>query len=271
MRYGTTSGDTKTAKAGHLIERLKALASQSGSETTIQLSADDTLFAQLYEEMKDLKRLREVETDFYLLGARMRHMLPADKGLLYEGLSRRSDRQGIIEPTKLPNRPIDVKLDDPYVIRASFQREWKYCSNLPENVSGGWEARPRRDLDTGEFDVMSLEERIATYANYEPKFWPKSIEFDMTISAQLLLYRLTVAFGIPLAAPIDTYKQSWETILQFTGGEEGYLVFGDFKGATSVQYSGGPKGSKEALKLLEWLVGNNIAIPYDYTLAGTFA
>jgi hypothetical protein len=95
------------------------------------------------------------------------------------------------------------------------------------------------------------------------------------ISAQLLLYRLVSVFCLAdesqgIGPYVEQYKTCWRVRLQHVEyGSE--LEMHDYKGSVEVFFTGNEKASDEALKLLSWLVSNNVPLAYDGTLAGTRA
>ncbi|KAK7424061.1 hypothetical protein QQX98_000671 [Neonectria punicea] len=103
--------------------------------------------------------------------------------------------------------------------------------------------------------------------------------FSNKISSQLLLYRLIAMFGTPPKLPEEgsntaRYKTIWEYPLHWTadqGRNKSTLWFRDWKGAASVHFSGSEEASEAALKMLEWLVSDNVVHPYDGVLAGNQA
>ena len=97
------------------------------------------------------------------------------------------------------------------------------------------------------------------------------------ISAQLLLYRVSSIFELfPTKEGIgndcvDGYKSSWGVTLERVGDKSSEIQFEDYKGGAHVRYEGSEEGSVEALKLIEFLISNNIPLAYDGTIAGTVA
>ena len=92
-------------------------------------------------------------------------------------------------------------------------------------------------------------------------------QIDELISSQLLFYRLIAVFGMPPASEqqeMDNYKQVWQYSLYWTAGQadgkldRGRLTFCDYKGGPGVKFWGPEESSKSALKLFEWLVGDNV-------------
>ncbi|KAL9117936.1 MAG: hypothetical protein Q9187_005523 [Circinaria calcarea] len=101
------------------------------------------------------------------------------------------------------------------------------------------------------------------YSKWSNSFW-------FRISSQLLLYRLTVTFGMPPPKETDGYKSCWEIELVHCDGAS-VLEFGEHKGAASARFRGTTDASDDALKLLNFLVGINCPHTYDGIVAGTIA
>jgi hypothetical protein len=94
--------------------------------------------------------------------------------------------------------------------------------------------------------------------------------FSHRVSSQLVLYRLTVTFGMPPPKKGDGYKSCWEVDLQHCDGVS-VLSFEDYKGAAEPRFHGTAEASVDALKLLNFLVGMNCPHTYDGIVAGTRA
>ncbi len=94
--------------------------------------------------------------------------------------------------------------------------------------------------------------------------------FSTRVSSQLLLYRLTVTFGMPPSREDDGYKSCWVVDLRNLDGIS-VLSFQDYKGAADVRFYGTTEASVDALKLLNFLVGMECPHTYDGILAGTRA
>ena len=90
------------------------------------------------------------------------------------------------------------------------------------------------------------------------------------MSSQLVLYRLTVTFGMPPPKEGDGYKSCWEVDLQHCDGVS-VLRLEDYKGAAEPRFRGTAGASVDALKLLNFLVGMNCPHTYDGIVAGTRA
>ena len=85
--------------------------------------------------------------------------------------------------------------------------------------------------------------------------------FSRRVSSQLLLYRLTVTFGMPPPKEEDGYKSCWRVdLLHYDGASE--LSFQDFKGGADARFYGTTEASVDALKCPH---------TYDGIVAGTRA
>ncbi|KAI1256658.1 hypothetical protein MGN70_001783 [Eutypa lata] len=246
------------AKSTGIMRMTEALATGLTSAASINAIIDNEreLFAQIYTE---IKRLKGIEWDFEILKDRIARVPLADQQLLGGDVIKPVfDAYGNL---RKPGEPIDIVHHDAIKVKESFQRRWRYCSTEdwgPLNLHG-W--REGLDVATGEFkaEIYGSDERLPA----------GSMPFSDCISPQLLLYRLTIAFGMPPANDeFDNHKQCWATRLERIGNKEDRLEFYDRKGVADVTYGGGAKGKKAALKLMSWLVGNNISNPYIYSLAG---
>ncbi|KAL6248075.1 hypothetical protein RBB50_005423 [Rhinocladiella similis] len=107
--------------------------------------------------------------------------------------------------------------------------------------------------------------------------WSDRFTISKAISSQLLLYRLTVVFGMP---PRDTYpdfvpgyKTCWrvELVPRGDGRDSALIDFQDWKGGVTVHFVGCQGASSHALNLLNWLVSDHVPHGYDNILAGTVA
>jgi hypothetical protein len=68
----------------------------------------------------------------------------------------------------------------------------------------------------------------------------------------------------------DGYKSCWAVDLQHCDGAS-VLSFRDYKGAAAARFYGSTEASADALKLLNFLVGENCRHTYDGIVAGTAA
>ena len=119
------------------------------------------------------------------------------------------------------------------------------------------------ESDLGLFVPLSRAERLTT--SY---YWSSS--FSHRISSQLLLYRLTVTFGMPPPRETDGYKSCWQIQLLHRDGVS-ILNFSEHKGAASARFYGATDTSVDALELLNFLVGMNCPHTYDGVVAGAIA
>lgn len=94
--------------------------------------------------------------------------------------------------------------------------------------------------------------------------------FSRRVSSQLLLYRLTVTFGMPPPREDDGYKTCWMVDLRHRDGVS-VLSFQDLKGAADARFHGTTEASVDALKLLNFLIGMKCPHTYDGIVAGTSA
>jgi hypothetical protein len=126
----------------------------------------------------------------------------------------------------------------------------------------------RFNTDTNSFELSDIKDRF-----YKPL---EAMSF--AISSSLLLYRLMCVFGkAPIVPPTeDIYKSLWAFPLSHRSSGE-YFTFLDYKGGATVNSFYSQKEdlpelvAKDLLELLEFLISDQIAHPYDNVLAGTVA
>ena len=102
-------------------------------------------------------------------------------------------------------------------------------------------------------------------------FYQHEDGLNTLISSQLFLLRILATFEDLQLQQTDNYKSVWEIHLFWQGDECGELELYDYKGAPGCKFRGDDGPSHSALKLLEWLVSENVPHPYDGILAGTAA
>ena len=91
------------------------------------------------------------------------------------------------------------------------------------------------------------------------------------ISSQLLLYRVTVVFGmLPQSDEVDNYKTCWAAKLHHNDGCSTLDLY-ERKGSAEVAFWGTTGAETEALELLNFLCGNDIPHTYEGILAGSEA
>ena len=90
-------------------------------------------------------------------------------------------------------------------------------------------------------------------------------------SAQLLLYRVTVVFGmLPRSDEVNSYKTCWAAKLYHNDGYSTLDLY-ERKGSAEVSFRGNTGAETEALELLNFLCGNDIPHTYEGILAGSEA
>jgi hypothetical protein len=134
-------------------------------------------------------------------------------------------------------------------LTGTFKKKWSYI----EEGDGGRQTTQEPEEPEMHWDHFSRELLLFSYQ----------------ISSQLLLYRLTILFGMP---PVETdgYKMCWEAKLRYSDGVS-ILTFRDWKGAANVYFSGSAEASTEALQLVKYLISINCRHTYDGIRAGTAA
>ena len=131
--------------------------------------------------------------------------------------------------------------DNGYLLRKRFTSEWQYLpsppkkfADLPSRVECRWD-----DMDLWH---ESRQDTLKVCAQHMPKgkeceaglcekHYPFKYSSGMMISSQLLLYRLTTAFGLPVIrfAPEDVYKQCWVVFLKHVEDDKSFLKLGEWK------------------------------------------
>ena len=182
---------------------------------------------------------------------------------------------------------------NPHFIKAHFLKHWvngNYKSADPPSEAG-----PERSHESSlavkswvswnQWCLYASPEAPGFHYNRGGRFHPlqtgtNSCRVWELISSPLLLYRLMAVFGMPPASEqqeMDNSKQAWQYSLYWTTDradgklDRGRLTFCDYKGGPGVKFRGPEEASKSALKLFEWLVGDNVSHTYDNTLAGCAA
>ena len=177
-----------------------------------------------------------------------------------------------------------------YNQRQKFVNTWSYISedddgseiesvgDVEGSLSGGLYGGRKaiRDISWHTYDLIrespelelklvdrSLSARRSYSSTWCDGFWHQ-------ISSQLLLYRLTVVFGMPPPKETDGYKSCWEIDLKHRDGAS-VLSFEDYKGGASTSFRGTSDASCDALKFINFLIGMNCQHSYDGVLAGTVA
>lgn len=169
-----------------------------------------------------------------------------------------------------------------YNQEAAFRDQWSYLiRDSDENEADGGERRGLEiacDTSWGRINLFSESPdsdlrlcfhrsngstRCSCLQNLENNF-------SHRVSSQLLLYRLTVTFGMPPPKEGDGYKSCWAVDLQHCDGAS-VLSFMDYKGGATTSFYGTTKASADALKLLNFLVGEGCRHTYDGIAAGTTA
>ncbi len=169
---------------------------------------------------------------------------------------------------------IDIFADG-YMVKGYFRRRWVYDRSEAKEFSPE-ERDDTKDkswnsynlLDENGSSTLVVEERRNTHQLDHTT----GCRLSMKISSQLLLYRLTAVFGMaPASKRMYKYKQVWEATLYWKDDNNSKVTFFDYKGTASAQFSGNEDACKSSLKLLEFLLSDNVPHPYGFTLAGRAA
>lgn len=169
---------------------------------------------------------------------------------------------------------VDVLNADGYMVKGYFRQRWLYDSSKAKDVP--LEERPGRKISWGSMSL--LKERSGTELVPESmvfqflRYGYEPVRLFTRISSQLLLYRLTAIFGMPPATEyLDEYKQIWSAKLYWNDDRNSCLGVFDYQGSPSFYFEGYQDASKSALKLIEFILSDNVPHPYDSVLAGNIA
>jgi hypothetical protein len=153
-------------------------------------------------------------------------------------------------------------------------------TGFQEGIKAKWQVRPKS---------AHLHNNLATdglYYNTEKKSFIFGGKFDwrnpsllspyQVIASSLVVYRLMCLFHKPPVVPKEPYKSLWEYRLQHRETKE-YLTLLEYKAGFTINArhssaSALPESfAFDMLELLNFLVSDQIAHPYDGTLAGCVA
>jgi hypothetical protein len=166
--------------------------------------------------------------------------------------------------------------------KATFRNRWSYpIGDSDEKKNDGGEGRGpeiSRNISWESADLIadSPDSELRLYSNHSDGLdllyllKKRDNGFRSRVSSQLLLYRLIVTFGMPPPKEGDGYKSCWEVDLRHCDGAS-VLNFWDYKGSPSVGFDGTAEASADALKLLNFLVGESCRHTYDGIVAGRAA
>ncbi|TPX14884.1 uncharacterized protein E0L32_004993 [Thyridium curvatum] len=269
----------------------------SGLRSLTQLSAE-----QLLNSAHDLRSLDEHPKTIlleYLVDERRVHAderhelnrlrtqisrMPAADQEIYFGLGGPISPSGEAGQHSDEREEIDVHQVNGYEVNDYFLHQWEYRNQDTQSSSLRNSGQFSCNFDVLYRESQSGELRLCTYQtsrsnNTSGCTWSRCCEYEekvylyRLIASSTLLYRLVVAFGLPGwdEDQVDGYKSAWAVTLRKVGHGAGTLRMFDCKGAAHVQFDGDLEACKSALKLVTWLVGDNIAHSYDGILAGRIA
>lgn len=252
----------------------QGLCKMKSLEQILRSDSADSDFASLEPRMQQLlfsrlrtenARLREVEEKWCQLTA----SCPRTDIQIYLGFPT-------IEPSGVEDE------QNGYNQKAAFLDRWSYpIGDSDENEKDGGEGRgPEIICDTSWGTVNLISDsphsdlRLCFYhpdgSTLLSRLQKRDNGWAHRVSSQLLLYRLTVTFGMPPPKEGDAYKSCWEVDLRHCDGAS-VLNLRDYKGRASTSFYGTTEASADAVKLLNFLVGESCWHPYDGTMAGTAA
>ncbi|OCK98522.1 uncharacterized protein K441DRAFT_653738 [Cenococcum geophilum 1.58] len=143
--------------------------------------------------------------------------------------------------------------DDGYKQMDMFREKWSYSENEHETSTTF-----KRDTSWHSYDLHgeSADSDLGLCTTHLGRCGcstPWEFGFSARISSQLLLYRITVIFGMPPPRVSDGFKVCWEVELKHIDGS--VLRFNDWKGSASTGFNGSTDASSDGLKLLNFLIG----------------
>ena len=159
-------------------------------------------------------------------------------------------------------------------LTAHVRGNWSY--ECPPTLDPSPKRRRRRrpsvavDWSDDNLGWLESESRICRRSDVVSSTDKHFISLSKRISSQLLLYRITLVFGIPLKSEeTGGYKCCWAAELYHKDGRSELGLY-DRKGSVSVHFDGTSDNDGEALDILNFLFGNSISHPYGM-LAGSQA
>ncbi|KAB5526477.1 hypothetical protein GE09DRAFT_1151570 [Coniochaeta sp. 2T2.1] len=209
--------------------------------------------------------------------------MPAADQEVYFGHDRRISPRAEPGENSDEREEIDVHKVNGYQVNDYFLNQWE-LQNEDTQRSYGNDGQFSCDFNVLYRESQSGEFRLCTYSTHGSNntsgcTWSRCYEYEEKahlphlIASSTLLYRLVVAFGLSGWGDdeVDGYKTVWGVTLRKIGHGAGTLRIFDYKGGATAQFYGDLEACKSALKLVTWLVGDNIPHPYDGILAGRAA
>ena len=149
------------------------------------------------------------------------------------------------------------------------QMTWSY--NLPKKFCQRWKRRRLAEWHGDRLICKEPGSALYLRGKSDGCLDENLHSLSQQISSQLLLYRITVIFGMPpKSEEVDGYQCCWATTLHYSDGRSTLELY-DCKGSVDVAFEGTPDAETEALTLLNFLCGNEIPHTYDGILAGSQA
>ena len=173
-----------------------------------------------------------------------------------------------------------LRTDNTYLVSPPYIAKRIEDERLQDGIVSKWQFRPKAPHLHNNLATQSL--RFDTEKNAfilcEPfsSFRKPYVSAARVIASSLALYRLLCLFKKPPVVPQNAYKSLWEYPLQHRESKT-FLTLLDYKaGFTINSLFSEPEDLPESfafdlLELLNFLVSDQIAHPYDGTLAGTVA
>lgn len=225
--------------------------------------------------LRDHSRLLEIERQYYAF----LKLCPSTDRDLYNHITR--DQWSEIQPSDHVNTTFS-ETNQPS--NKYFRERWRFSQDIPEfpdpvMMYDGFTAWSKDDL----FAPSPLQRRfeVFRFTRYKTRFQGDmtgdgldrrttpnpSTNFVMTISPQLLLYRLICLFGMP---PQNSWfaPPQWAVRLGYLDHKSLFILGEDTRGQSYLHFVGRSEASEAALELLEWLLSNSITNENSERLAG---
>ncbi|KAB5518241.1 hypothetical protein GE09DRAFT_1157051 [Coniochaeta sp. 2T2.1] len=209
--------------------------------------------------------------------------MPAANQEVYFGHDRRISPRAELDENSDEREEIDVHKVNGYQVNDYFLNQWK-LQNQDTQPSYGNDGQFSCDFNVLYRESQSGEFRLCTYSTYGSNntsgcTWVSLLRIRRKRSStppnRIIDIALSARGGIWLSGwgddEVDGYKTVWGVTLRKIGHGAGTLRIFDYKGGATARFYGDLEACKSALKLVTWLVGDNIPHSYDGILAGRTA
>ena len=183
------------------------------------------------------------------------------------------------------NCPCTIKMDaddrvdldhDPYCLRKHFTTRWGVLEDQSAIEWGPPQGGATVEWDDTHMMIQTKGKKSGLWVDLKGKSYlrcayTKNASLIDLISSSWLLHRIVVNFGASSFTKDDPYKCSWSFSFWNQEDPTCYLEIREHKGWPQAHFRGREKVSNEALRVLEWLGGDNCPLSYDYTPCGIHA